>query len=92
MVAELQVVVATGKKEGLSATDVLIENFGPHEIRCMAKNALILMIHTSKNIYSSRRKRLAWSLCVILMRLVFVLQSKFLNKKLKSSQCPPWDQ
>ena len=29
------------------------EDLGPLEIRCMAKNALILMIYTSKNIYSS---------------------------------------
>ena len=58
------------------------EDLGPLEIRCMAKNALILMIYTSKNIYSSSWKRLVWSRWLILMRLVFVLQWKFSNKKL----------
>ena len=35
------------------------------------------MIHTSKDIYSSRRKRLAWSLCLILMRLVLIFNQRF---------------
>ena len=61
-------------------------HLGPLEMNCLAKNASILMIHTSKNIYSSSWKRWAWSRWLILMRLVFVLQSKFWNKKLKSSQ------
>ena len=55
----------------------LVKNVRPFEGRYSAKTGPILMIDTSKHIYSSRRKRLAWSLCVILMRLGLVFNQRF---------------
>ena len=75
-----------GEEGTLQQTFSCIENLEPLGIHCWAKNASILMIQTSKNIYSSSWKRWAWSRCLILTRSVFVLQSKFSNKKLKSSK------
>ena len=56
---------------------LLVENIRPFEGHYSAKTDPILMIDTSKHIYSSRRKRLAWSLCVILMRLGLVFNQRF---------------
>ena len=55
----------------------LVEYVRPFEGRYSAETGPILMIHTSKDTYSSRRKRLAWSLCLILMRLVLVFNERF---------------
>ena len=56
---------------------LLDENIRPFEGHYSAKTDPILMIDTSKHIYLSRRKRLAWSLCVILMRLGLVFNQRF---------------